>query len=305
MAQIFKLIPFQFNYNIDEIEELIKIVTDNTEIDYETITDKKVIGNISWCKSLWNKIFLSLEANYENNISKNVISNNSKKKEWEVNKWQTVTNDIIVFIDFWVKDKFEKFTDWDKNSKGLIFVIYNWAYAVTKNIMSYFEDILFKDKILLISNFHDNNQYLKDVKKYISWVKTDILYSTENKKGKPLKRKMWEFILSNSYINSEEHWIISSIDDIVDWSLEFFSEIRNKIETIPSVIIKWKKRQLVKDEKTQNYLVKNFPQEQEIPENGEKQILDIITKIAKWEDPDKEITKLNASMELIKTNLFK
>ncbi len=299
----FKLVPFQFNYNIENVEEVIKLLKWK-EIDYTSVSGKKIIWNITWNELLWDKIFISLEANYENNLQKNVIWNESRKKEWEVKEWQTVTNDIIIFLDFWVREEFEKFTDNDKNSKGIMFVIYNWNYSVIKNVLSFFEEKVFENKILNISNFHDSNQFLHNVKKFISWIKTDVMYSTENKKWKITKKKIWEFILTNNYVASEEKWIIKSMEELIDGSMSFFKELPVKIESIPSVIIKWKKRSLVKDEKTKNYIIKNFPQEQEISDNWEKQTLDIIKNIKSWKNPYDNIVKLSHGLEVIKQKIF-
>jgi hypothetical protein len=80
-----------------------------------------------------------MDSNYENNVSKDIISNSTKKKVSQMKDSQTAVNNFTIIIDFGDTSKLQSFVSDSENPIWLMYVVFNWDYKVTTNVVSYLE----------------------------------------------------------------------------------------------------------------------------------------------------------------------
>lgn len=310
----FKLVPFQF-YVMKDVQEFINVLKITQEIDFTKSSWVNIIWKIksySYNKT-YEKLFIYIIANDINETEKDIINNQNKWEVWILKENQTSTNNYTIVIDFWVSKKFESFTDHEDNIKWLIYVIYNWHYSIVSSLMCYFEEI-FKDKLNQISNFHTTDQLLKNVKEHIEQVELKLLYQYDNVKWEIKHKPIWSFVTNARQIysidNTDKDYkstnyqlsVTESIHNLVELASNSYKSIKENLVTKIYVKAKWKSREI--DDTSMWYVVKDFPQEQELSDSWQALNYSIVKNIRWWMNIDIELKQLYESLEIIKEKLF-
>lgn len=310
----FKLVPFQF-YIMWDIEDFLTVLETKEEIDFTKSSGTNIIWKIksfSYNK-IDEKLFIYLIANDINETEKDIINNQNKWEVWILKENQTSTNNYTIVLDFGASSKFESFGDEDDNVRWLMYVIYNWHYSIVSSLMSYFEEI-FKDKLNQISNFHTNDQLLRNVKEYIEQVELKLLYQYDNIKWEVKHKSIWSFVTNARQIysidNTDKDYksdvyqksLTDSINNLVEIAWNSYQSIKENIVTKIYVKAKWKNREI--DDTSMWYVIKDFPQEQELPDSWQDLNYSIVKRVRQWQSIDDDLKKLYASLEIIKEKLF-
>lgn len=310
----FKLVPFQFYVNWD-INDFLTVLDNTEEIDFTKSSWTNIIWKIKSYSynEIDEKLFIYLIANDINETEKDIINNQNKWEVWILEENQTSTNNYTIVLDFWASTKFESFSDQDDNIRWLLYVIYNWHYSIVSSLMNYFEEI-FKDKLNQISNFHTTDQLLRNVKEYIENVELKLLYQYDNIKWEVKHKPIWSFVTNSRQIysidNTDKDYksvdyqqsVTDSINNLMQIASNAYNNIQDNIVTKIYVKAKWKNREI--DNTSMWYVIKDFPQEQELSDSWQGLNYAIIKKIRQWHDISIELKNLYESLEVIKEKLF-
>lgn len=140
---MFKVMPYKFSYYLNKLDE---IESKHTEIEWLSISSywtngKEIIWKISYASmnsQTW-KSYFHIQANYENDITKDIVDNSSMTEVWKLNHNQTILDDV--FLVFCFQNERYNINERESNNrmKWLLYIIYEWRINLPANLIHIIE----------------------------------------------------------------------------------------------------------------------------------------------------------------------